>query len=687
MKNATKNNYKNRLSQKSRGTNINLNQQHQINQPRSTQNIISEISSANKIEISNLNEKILQPEQPPQNQEILGEQNQIQEKNESYKQNMEAKKEDFKLRQINVTNKNRGIGPTSPISAKENHSNISVPGIINKTNNYKNMSRNGTKNIKFNQNLNERRNDIRNKFSEDTDKKNHTRAKSYFRERKDISNYLPQQLDVKKRLSHSVEIKRKTIVRGDKYNNIQITHIISASKPTLEKYNFHILEKLSTVELNKKPLDLANIKLYIKTDPNAKSFYNTSCRNVPLRSVEKVLKTVHYQHAGGRGMTNLITNNLNKKYYQSGIVQIPLKEIKKTPTVKIISEFRSPPHETNRNFSYGDKYNTNYKFNNKTYDVSKTQGDNKQINQPIVNSKFQPTNKKENEEKNKFSEKNYNNQRNIKNIASLTNNGNIYPSKTYTNNKYNTYKPIEDGKKQDKKIIVVNTNRRLNQNKINISNIPTRKNLSQDYKKDINIKENITIVKKEIENKENLNEIPAKTDSELKDNKESMEKSNQNYINIFKPLLANKINDVNKNIQGNENKISPKTNAITIEKINEKNNNQNAKNIENRTYANRIINSNTKPSINTRNINEPSKKVITNLNINKPISTNNYINNRSGNKYQNSNVSKVTSISKRPVNTQNYQTYNSTINKKDISQKIEPQKKLEPSEAKRKRFR
>ena len=108
-----------------------------------------------------------------------------------------------------------------------------------------------------------------------------------------ISNSLPKQDDTKKLLSHSVEIKRRTIIRGDKYNNIQITHIISVSKQNTDN-NFHIIEKLSTSELNKKPLDLTKIKLYIKKDPNAKSYYNTSCRNVPLKSAEKILKTTYY---------------------------------------------------------------------------------------------------------------------------------------------------------------------------------------------------------------------------------------------------------------------------------------------------------------------------------------------------------------------------------------------------------
>ena len=68
----------------------------------------------------------------------------------------------------------------------------------------------------------------RNKFMEDSNK-SHIRAKSYFTGRKIISNMLPQKLEVKNRLSHSVEIKRITIVRGDKYKNIQIMLLLKLS--------------------------------------------------------------------------------------------------------------------------------------------------------------------------------------------------------------------------------------------------------------------------------------------------------------------------------------------------------------------------------------------------------------------------------------------------------------------------
>ena len=319
--------------------NASSNQEKKLNQQEQTENITTELSSANQNEQLNQNN-------PLTSQKII----EYSETTEQNEPNKIDENEKIKIRQINAGNINKVLDESS----NENSLNVTVPSLINKTNNHKNNSRNG---VKFD--LNFAQNNIRNKLIERPKDKNHTRAKSYFTERKNLSNYLPSQDESKKRLSHSVEVKRKTIIRGDKYNNIQITHIISVSKSNFDRYNFHIFEKLSTTELKKKPLDLTNIKLYIKNDPNARSFYNSSCRNPPLRSKEKILKTIHYQHAGGRGMTNLKASNLNSKFYQSDIIKIPLREInKKTPSVESVSKFRSECLSANRNASIGGKNNT-----------------------------------------------------------------------------------------------------------------------------------------------------------------------------------------------------------------------------------------------------------------------------------------------------------------------------------------
>ena len=671
--------YKNKnikLPLTSRGANAHLNQRSHLNKLPSTHNNIIEISSDAQIGQSNPNEEVITQGQGTQNQELVESSNQNKEETKTNTQNVELEKDDFKIKQIKVvTNKNRGIGLSSINSNRENHSNISVPSIMNKANDHKNISRNEHKNIKFNPNIeiskDRKQSNIRSKLLEDSNKKNHTRAKSYFTERKFISNYLPQQIEVKSRLSHSVEIKRKTIVRGDKYNNIQITHIISVSKPNLSKYNFHIFEKLSTNELNTKPLDLTKIKLYIKKDPNAKSFYNTSCRNVPLKSAEKILKTVHYQHAGGRGMTNLKSSNLNAKFYQSGIERIPIKEIKRAPIVKIINEFRSQGPETNRSLSFGNKYTNNYNFNKKTYDASLTQRGKNQINQEKENIKNrnQQHKNKENEEKNKFSKINYNNQTIKTNIVPLSSRGNVYNSKTYTNTRYNninTYKPKEVPNKETRKNIVVNTNTRPIKNiytnnqyqkskeTVNSNNIISpRQNINQNIKTDINKTEIEKKPTEEIDTKkEIINEIPSKTELDNKEEKVNIETQKPKYINKL-PLTSNINRDNNQNNLKKDNIISPRTIGLNQTNNNEKINSQNINKIETRTYTNKTNNSNILPTSNTRNVNVHTNKIVTNRNINQPIISHKYINNRPDNKYQNTNNTKVIPSSRRPVITQN----------------------------------
>ena len=212
--------------QASRHYNISINQQHNLNQPYPSQNLTYELSH----DQSNIN-----PEENAQNQEIVQSSNINQSSNDP---NSRSRNEGIKVRQINViTNKNKGV-----MTSRPNLTNVSVPSLIKINNvNNKNVSRNADKKTKFSGILDQRdQSNIRSKVE---DNKNHVRSKSYFTERKMISNSLPKQDDTKKLLSHSVEIKRRTIIRGDKYNNIQITHIISVSKQNTDN-DFHIIEKL-----------------------------------------------------------------------------------------------------------------------------------------------------------------------------------------------------------------------------------------------------------------------------------------------------------------------------------------------------------------------------------------------------------------------------------------------------------
>ena len=633
-----------RPPQTSRNYNVYSSQQNRLNQPNSSNIQTSELSLQNQSEQSGLNDQAID-QQNIESQEIQETNNPSQETNLPNEVNAS---EDFRLRQINVTtNRLKGVAPT----ARVNNENISVPNLINKTNNYKNISHNVVKNIKFNINEDKsRNNNIRNRFIETTKEKNHPRAKSYFTERKSISKNLPSQDEVKKRISHSVEVKRKTIIRGDKYNNIQITHIISASKPNLSRYNFHITEQLSTAELNQKPLDLTKIKLYIKKDPNAKSFYNTSCRNVQIKSAEKILKTTFYQHAGGRGMTNLKSNNINSKFYQSGIVKLPLRVNKKPPIIKIINEFRSELPMTNRNTSLGDKYNNNYSFNNRTFNGLNTQRTNKPINQESTKYNYQKINEKENEEKNKLSEINYNNQNKIKNILPLTSRGNAYTSKTYVNN--NRYMNNNNNYKQDeqKQKIIVNINTKPNKSfynntlnqSLNISNTQ-RQITTPSYKNNINVKVNLPTVKKENENigEQNSN-INSGRNNEIKTKTEK-----PTYINKL-PLtnISNKTYTRNNNISHEE---IPKKIEQNVSCNIESGRNQNLNKIEVNKVENKTNIPNIKLSINERNINTQKNIIISNVNQNKSPSTT-YINNR----YKNSNRNNIASSSQRPIININY---------------------------------
>ena len=609
--------------QASRHYNISINQQHNLNQPYPSQNLTYELSH----DQSNIN-----PEENAQNQEIVQSSNINQSSNDP---NSRSRNEGIKVRQINViTNKNKGV-----MTSRPNLTNVSVPSLIKINNvNNKNISRNADKKTKFSGILDQRnQSNIRSKVE---DNKNHVRSKSYFTERKMISNSLPKQKKKKKLLSHSVEIKRRTIIRGDKYNNIQITHIISVSKQNTDN-DFHIIEKLSTSELNKKPLDLTKIKLYIKKDPNAKSYYNTSCRNVPLKSAEKILKTTYYQHAGGRGMTNLKTKNLNSKYYQSEIINIIRKENKKkAPSVKIISEFRSNPL-TNRNSKIAGKYDTNYRTLNKTYEGLNTEITDKHINQENLTKKYQKPNEKENEIKNQVSHINYN-QINIRKNLTNTSRGNMYNSRNYLNNNlsnYNNNIPKEEPKKEQKKEIIVNVNPRPNKNicvnnqNYNINNYKNQIE-TPSFKTKINETKTTPTIKDETKN-DIPNIISTRVDSDKNNNPKVITIQTKIYKNNLPLTNINQRNN-NQYTRDIGNKYATNNVQVNLEDDSSKNYIPKTNKIEIKTY-----NTNIKPSINSRNINNIQKNTYTS-NINKNYQhpqTKTQINNRYSTKNQDSNNS------------------------------------------------
>ena len=121
-------------------------------------------------------------------------------------------------------------------------------------------------NNKYNrENKFENRENIRGLNKEQSNKNHNNRPRSYLTERRDNNNLsLPKDKDKKGYTASSAEIKRKTIIRGGNYNNIQITHIYVTKKPNINNYNFHIFEQLSRTEVEKTPLDLTKIRSRIK---------------------------------------------------------------------------------------------------------------------------------------------------------------------------------------------------------------------------------------------------------------------------------------------------------------------------------------------------------------------------------------------------------------------------------------
>ena len=72
-------------------------------------------------------------------------------------------------------------------------------------------------------------------------------------------------------------LKRRTLNRGDSYDNIQITHIIYTKLPT----EFHIFEVLSNDSLKTAPMNLEENREKIKNNPaSVKVSYSSSCNDV-----------------------------------------------------------------------------------------------------------------------------------------------------------------------------------------------------------------------------------------------------------------------------------------------------------------------------------------------------------------------------------------------------------------------
>ena len=296
-------------------------------------------------------------------------------------------------------------------------------------------------NNKFNRdNKFENRENIRGLNKEQTTKNHNNRPRSYLTERRDANNLsLPKNKDKKTYTASSAEIKRKTIIRGGNYNNIQVTHIYVTKKPNINTYNFHIIENLSRSELDKKPLDLNKIRSKIKRNDKAKSTYKSSCdgRKIVPVSKDKIQKITVYQHARGMGMTNLEPNKITSNLYTSGIKKIPkLVKQKGKPIVQIIEVFRS--QQNNINLRRNNNNSINNKNNINTFNKSYTN----LSNTNTINLKSKNT-YTSNINKNKNTNKKYSNNTRTNNIITIntrdSNNNSMNSSYNMNNTSQNNY--------------------------------------------------------------------------------------------------------------------------------------------------------------------------------------------------------------------------------------------------------
>ena len=141
--------------------------------------------------------------------------------------------------------------------------------------------------------------------------------------------------------------KIKTINRGDPFDNIQITHIISTKRPA----EFHIFDNLSNEELSKPPLNLEENRKKLQKSKmnNATISITSSIDNLDIKPIEKNLqgKITIFQHCGGVGMTDLEKELITSNFYTSGIKEIPIRHRKKNqPKIEYVESWRTHDENT-----------------------------------------------------------------------------------------------------------------------------------------------------------------------------------------------------------------------------------------------------------------------------------------------------------------------------------------------------
>ena len=429
--------------------------------------------------------------------------------------------EGFKNKQIGNNNINNRTGVASLISSADNYS--------NKINMNKAQA---TKIIKFPlQKPYGNRENIRGRKIENSNQ-DRTRAKSYLSERKSKNRFISPEKSLlkEKRTPFSVEYKRKTIYRGGEYNNIQITHIISTIKPNIDKYDFHIFETLSRVELDKKPLDLTKIKTQIRPDHTAKSSYKSSCDGRVITPIvkDRAPKTTIYQHAAGIGMTDLAPDMINSNLYKSGLLKMTKKKKPKgEPVTQIIEVFRSQQSPSSnftdaKNKSINDKYNTNNALNKTNYNSYNPRMNTSINSSNLISISYNTNQKPDNKEiiKKEYDQR-YLNQYN-KNNDSVNKNNNLsnYYSSISINNKSNINKKsniITSDIKPNNKEIITSPNS-INQSNYNKGNYNTPYNIR-------------------IGNRDNLKPLTGSEMSPIK----KLDKYNFSNKKETKPVLTNNI--------------------------------------------------------------------------------------------------------------------------------------------------
>ena len=182
-------------------------------------------------------------------------------------------------------------------------------------------------------------------------------SQSFVNKRIELKKPEIQSFNIKR--SHSPDtdaIKRKTITRGQDIKNVQITHVICSSKPSV----FHITEKLETNNIESNPIQITQRDRENLKKSGISSFRSSCQENVKPKTQNLKGKTTVYQHARGIGMTNDRGGNVNPMFYSSEIKKLdPIIKQKEKVKVEIIENFRSNMKNTNNTISTG-RTNNNY---------------------------------------------------------------------------------------------------------------------------------------------------------------------------------------------------------------------------------------------------------------------------------------------------------------------------------------